>query len=229
MARFADIRGMRFLFPMVAWAALTGASVGHGQEKVGRVVALGDSLTAGYGLGVEQAYPALLQQKIEQASLNYQVINAGVSGDTSAGGLRRVEWLLKEPIDVLILGLGGNDGLRGLPPASTQDNLLQIIGKVRARNPQVRVLVLGMRMPSNFGADYVALYTAIFPEVARQGKATLVPFLLEGVGGIAALNQADRIHPNEEGQKILAATVWKYLEPVLTGKEASVEKAKVRL
>lgn len=208
---------MRFL--LVMGAALFFAGTGWGQEaRAGRIVALGDSLTAGYGLNVDQAYPALLQQKIEQAGLNYQVINAGVSGDTSAGGLRRVDWLLGAPVDVLILALGANDGLRGVPVESTEKNLLQIIGKVRARNPQVRVLVVGMQLPPNFGADYVAKFSAVFPGVAKQEKATLIPFLLEGVGGVATLNQADRIHPNEAGQKILAATVWKYLEPLLKAK-----------
>lgn len=208
---------MRFLLVMGAVLFLAGAGWGQG-TKAGRIVALGDSLTAGYGLNVDQAYPALLQQKIEQAGLNYQVINAGVSGDTSAGGLRRIDWLLGAPIDVFILALGANDGLRGVSVESTQKNLLEIIGKVRAKNPQVRVLVVGMKLPPNLGEDYGSKFSAVFPAVAAQGKAALIPFLLEGVGGIAALNQADRIHPNEAGQKILAATVWKYLEPVLKSK-----------
>lgn len=211
----ADTRVMRFFCFLVAVLVLTGTGWAELGKKAGRVVFLGDSLTAGYGLSVDEAYPALIQKKIEQARLNYQVINAGVSGDTSAGGLRRVDWLLKEPVDVLILALGANDGLRGVAVESTRQNLLQIIEKVRAKNPGVKVLVAGMIMPVNFGADYVAKFRGVFPEVAQAGQGTLIPFLLEGVGGNASMNQADRIHPNEEGQKILAETVWKYLRPVL--------------
>jgi len=209
---------MRFLLAVMVLAVGWSANILSAQDKAGRVVFLGDSLTAGYGLNVDDAYPALIQRKIEQAGLNYQVVNAGVSGDTSAGGLRRVDWLLKEPVAVLVLALGANDGLRGVSPEETEKNLIQIIEKVRAKDPATKVLIAGMKLPANFGVDYVGKFTALYPNVAKKENATLVPFLLEGVGGSVDLNQADRIHPNEAGQKILADTVWKYLEPVLKGK-----------
>jgi acyl-CoA thioesterase-1 len=181
----------------------------------GRIVVLGDSITAGFGLDPMQAYPAVLQAKIEAAHLPYEVVNAGVSGDTTAGGLRRVEWALSQGAEVLIVALGGNDGLRGIAPGETASNLEGIIKKARAKRAEIKVIVAGMQMPANFGADYVASFAAVFPTVARETGATLVPFLLEGVGGSTSLNQADRIHPTPEGQKLVAENVWKVLEPLL--------------
>jgi acyl-CoA thioesterase-1 len=182
----------------------------------GRIVVLGDSITAGFGLlDPMQAYPALLQEKIDAAHLPYEVVNAGVSGDTTAGGLRRVEWALSQGADVLIVALGGNDGLRGIAPAETASNLEGIVQKARAKRPEIKVIVAGMQMPGNFGADYVAKFAAVFPKVATETGATLLPFLLQGVGGSATLNQADRIHPTPEGQKLVAENVWKVLEPLL--------------
>lgn len=178
-----------------------------------RVVILGDSITAGYGLDPEEAYPALLQQKIHAAALKYTVVNAGVSGDTTAGGLRRVSWTLgRDGADVIVIALGGNDGLRGISPAETEQNLVGIVEKTRAKNPQVKVVIAGMEMPTNFGADFVASFKAVFPKVAAEQKAALVPFLLEGVGGDEKLNQPDRIHPTAEGQQVVARNVWKVLE-----------------
>lgn len=178
-----------------------------------RVVILGDSITAGYGLDPNEAYPALLQRKIHAAALNYTVVNAGVSGDTTAGGLRRINWALgKEGADVIVIALGGNDGLRGISPAETEQNLAGIVEKTRAKNPQVKVVIAGMEMPANLGADFVARFKAVFPKVAAEKRAVLVPFLLEGVGGDEKLNQADRIHPTAEGQRLVARNVWKVLE-----------------
>jgi acyl-CoA thioesterase-1 len=193
------------------------ASAQNSPPAPGAILFLGDSLAAGYGLdnAAAMSFPALIQGKISERALPYSVINAGVSGDTSAGGLRRIDWLLRRPIAVLVLELGGNDGLRGLAPAETRKNLQAIIDKTRAKNPDVRVVVAGMRMPPNFGADYVERFAAIFPELARANNAVLVPFLLEGVGGRADLNQRDQIHPTAEGHRVIADALWPFLEPLL--------------
>ena len=179
------------------------------------VVVLGDSVAAGYGVDPSEAFPALLQKKAESAGLPFTIINAGVSGDTTAGGLRRMDWLLKRPADVLLLELGGNDGLRGLAVPQTRSNLVAIIGKFRAKAPTAAVVIAGMQVPTNMGADYAQAFRAVFPEVAKEQNAALVPFLLEGVGGIAELNLADQIHPTPRGHEIIASNVWVVLEPVL--------------
>jgi acyl-CoA thioesterase-1 len=176
---------------------------------------LGDSLSAGYGIDPEQAYPALLQKKVNAAGLNYKVVNAGVSGNTSADGLQRVDWLLKRKIDVLFLELGGNDGLRGLPVAMTATNLQSILDRVRQKYPAVKIVIAGMRMPPTMGADYVDAFANIFPKLAAENHATLLPFLLEGVGGDPNLNLPDGIHPTPEGHKIVADNVWKIVRPIL--------------
>lgn len=180
-----------------------------------RIVILGDSITAGYGLDPKEAYPALLQKKIDEAKLNYTVVNAGVSGDTTAGGLRRVTWAMSQGAEVFIIALGGNDGLRGISPKQTEENLTGIITKARAKSPQAKVFVAGMQMPDNMGADYVEQFKGVFPKVATVNNAILIPFLLEGVGGDPKLNQADQIHPTAEGQKKIAETVWKAIEQKL--------------
>lgn len=178
-----------------------------------RIVILGDSITAGYGLDPQEAYPALLQKKIDAAKLPYTVTNAGVSGDTTAGGLRRINWALgQQGADVLVIALGGNDGLRGISPDQTEGNLAGIIDKARAKTPQIKVLVAGMQMPDNLGADFVGNFKAVFPKVATDKKAALVPYLLDGVGGDEKLNQPDRIHPTADGQQKVADNVWKVLE-----------------
>jgi acyl-CoA thioesterase I len=179
------------------------------------ILVLGDSLSAGYGVDPDQAYPALLQKKIDSAELNFTLINAGLSGDTTAGGLRRLNWLLRRRIDVLILELGGNDGLRGVPVAATRSNLQVMIDNARQANPQVKIVLAGMQMPPNLGQDYVHAFSRIFPELAEKNHATLIPFLLEGVGGNPSLNQADGIHPTAEGHKIVCENVWKVLKPIL--------------
>ncbi len=184
----------------------------------GSILFLGDSVTAGLGIEQSQAFPALIQEKIRAANLPFDVINAGVSGDTSAGGLRRVDWLLQRPIDVLVLELGANDGLRGLPVSELKANLQAIIDKVKARNTRVRIVIAGMQLPPNLGADYARDFQAVFPELANTNHAALIPFLLEGVGGHADLNQSDQIHPTAAGHKVVAEDVWRVLQPVLTKK-----------
>jgi acyl-CoA thioesterase-1 len=183
----------------------------NGAKK--RIVILGDSITAGYGLDPEEAYPALLQKKIDAAGLPYTVTNAGVSGDTTAGGLRRVAWALgQQGADVLVVALGGNDGLRGIQPEQTRENLAGIIDKARTKNPRIQVVVAGMQMPDNMGAEFTTKFKELYPAIAKEKKVALVPFLLEGVGGSEELNQDDRIHPTAEGQVKVAETVWKVLK-----------------
>lgn len=184
------------------------------------VLFLGTSLTAGYGLDVERAYPALIQRELDAAGLDYRVLNAGVSGETSAGGLRRIDWLLREPVAVLVLELGANDGLRGLDPGEMKRNLVEIIARTRAAYPDVRVVIAGMEALPNMGRPYTTAFRRVFPDLAREADAALIPFLLDGVGGIPALNQADGIHPTAEGQEIVAANVWEVLEPVLAEQAA---------
>ncbi len=176
---------------------------------------LGDSLAAGYGVDPSEGFPALIQKKVEQAGLPFLVVNGGVSGDTTAGGVRRLDWLLRRPVDVLLVELGGNDGLRGLPVEATRSNLTSIITRTRSKYPEVEVVVAGMQMPPNLGEDYTTRFQAIFPEVAREQKATLMPFLLEGVGGVPELNLPDLIHPTAQGHAIIASNLWLVLEPVL--------------
>jgi acyl-CoA thioesterase-1 len=182
------------------------------------VVFLGTSLTAGLGLEPEQAYPALIQQKIDSAGLGYRVVNAGVSGETSAGARRRVEWLLREPVAVLVVETGANDGLRGLSPDSLRANIQAVFDRARAVAPPPKLVLVGMRLPPNYGRTYTQAFQAVFPDLARKNDAALVPFLLEGIGGVAGLNQADGIHPTAEGQRVMAETVWRVLGPVLNGK-----------
>ena len=165
------------------------------------ILVLGDSLAAGYGLDPSEAFPALLQDKVDAKGWPYKVVNAGVSGDTSAGGLRRLDWLLKQTVDILVVELGGNDGLRGISPETTRSNLQAIIDRTRTKYPNVEVVIAGMRMPPNLGPDYVERFEKVFTSVAEEKKAALVPFLLEGVGGRPELNQADRVHPTARGQR----------------------------
>jgi len=201
------------------WCADASTTTAAGGWR-GRVVVLGDSITAGYGLDPEQAYPALLQQQIDAAKLPFTVVNAGVSGDTTADGLRRVDWALDAGADVLVVALGANDGLRGIPPKRTEENLFKIIQRARAKCPGIAVIVAGMQMPGNMGREFVEQFRTLFPRVAAENDAVLVPFLLEGVGGMTELNQPDRIHPTAEGQKRVALNVWKVLQKVLEARAA---------
>ncbi len=195
---------------------LTATLVLAAESERKTIFVLGDSIAAGHGVDPEEAFPGLLQQRINEQKLPYEVVNAGVSGDTTAGGVRRMPWLLRRPMDVLVLELGGNDGLRGITPKETKANLIKIIDLAREKNPEVQVIVAGMQMPQNMGEDYTREFRDVFPAVAREKQAKLIPFLLEGVGGKAEFNLPDRIHPNPEGHKIIADTVWKFLLPLLS-------------
>lgn len=168
------------------------------------ILFFGDSLTAGYGLSPEEAFPALIEKKINSNGKKTKVVNAGLSGETSAGGFSRIEWILRQPIDIFVLELGGNDGLRGLPLDQTKKNLQGIIDKVKAKYPQCKIVLAGMMVPPNMGKEYTEEFKKIYPDLASKNKATLIPFLLEGVGGIQKLNQPDGIHPNAEGHQIIA-------------------------
>lgn len=179
------------------------------------ILFFGDSLTAGYGLQTEEAFPALLQTRLDSLGWPFKAINAGLSGETSAGGLRRINWILRQPIDVFVLELGANDGLRGVSLDNTGKNLQGIIDKVKAKNPAVTVVLAGMQIPPNLGPEYTAQFRQLFPDLAKKNKTALIPFLLEGVAGQPELNLPDGIHPTAEGHKIIADTVWKTLEPLL--------------
>jgi acyl-CoA thioesterase-1 len=183
--------------------------------KTKTIIFFGNSLTAGYGLEPAASFPALIQQKIDSAGLPYLVVNAGLSGETSAGGNSRIDWILKQPVDVFVLELGANDGLRGIPMSETRKNLQGILDKVKAKYPQATIVIAGMMIPPNMGQQYANDFREIFPELARKNNAALIPFLLEGVGGEARLNLEDGIHPTAEGHTIVANTVWRTLQPVL--------------
>jgi acyl-CoA thioesterase-1 len=205
---------------LACWLLLAGVLAGvrgAAAENAANIVFFGDSLTAGYGLADpgRDAYPSLIQAKLDAAGLKYHVINAGLSGDTSAGGLSRIDWTMRQPVDVFVLALGANDGLRGTAPAATEKNLQAIIDRVRAKYPKAKVVLAGMMMPDSMGPDYAKAFRDMFPALAEKNKTALVPFLLENVGGIRELNQRDGIHPTPEGHAILAENVWKILRPLL--------------
>lgn len=180
-----------------------------------RIVFFGNSLTAAYGLEPEQGFPALIQAKIDSLGLSYEVINAGLSGETTAGGNERVDWILQQPVDIFVLELGGNDGLRGINPDATYANLQSIVNKVKTQYPKAQVILAGMEAPPNMGADFTKAFRQVFPKLAKENRLPLVPFLLDGVGGHPELNLPDGIHPNAEGQYIVADNVWKVLQPLL--------------
>jgi acyl-CoA thioesterase-1 len=199
----------------VLFLSLAPATLGADPAGAPKIVVLGDSLAAGLGVDPAEAFPAVIQVKIEAAGYKDRVVNAGESGDTSADGLGRIDWLLKQRIDVLILELGGNDGLRGLPLPSTQTNLQAIMDRVKHKYPKVLIIIAGMQMPPNMGEEYDSAFRRLYPDLAVANHAVLIPFLLEGVGGKPELNQPDQIHPNAEGHKIVADNVWKVLDPLL--------------
>jgi acyl-CoA thioesterase-1 len=207
---FPAYKWLQFCLALAALGILTGAA-----PPTRTILFLGDSITAGYGLEPTHAYPALIQARIDAKRWKFKVVNAGQSGDTSAGGLNRLDWLLKNRIDVLVLELGGNDGLRGLPADTTKKNLQAIIDGTKAKYPEAKIILAGMKVPPNMGKEYGIQFEAIFPALAKSNKATLIPFVLEGVGGVRELNLPDGIHPTAKGQQIVAANVWKALEPVL--------------
>jgi acyl-CoA thioesterase-1 len=195
---------LSFLVALSAAAATPPARV---------VVALGDSLTAGLGVAPDEAYPALLQARLRGEGFAYRVVNAGVSGDTSAGGLRRVDWVLRAHPELVIVALGANDGLRGLPVDALRANLEAIVGRLRAAG--ARVLLVGMRVPPNYGDEYARAFAAVYPAVARKTGVPLVPFLLDGVAGDPRLNQSDGIHPTAEGHRVIAERLWPSVRPLL--------------
>lgn len=201
---------------VILW--LVAAVAGHPSEAVAdddrpRIVAFGDSLTAGLGVASEEAYPARLQRRLDEQGLRFRVINAGVSGDTTAGGVRRVDWVLKSRPNLIILELGANDGLRGLNLQETKANLERIVQ--RCQEASVTVVLAGMKLPPNYGSDYTKGFEAIYPALAKQYRLTLIPFFLDGVAGSAALNQADGIHPTGEGYRVIADKVLDTVKPLL--------------
>ncbi len=187
----------------------------HPAPKSRTIVFLGTSLTAGLGLDPSQSYPALIQRYLDSLRLGYTAVNAGVSGETSAGALRRLDWVLRQPPAILVIETGANDGLRGLELDSTRANIEEIIVRARRADPGVRIVLAGMQVPPNLGPAYAARFRALFPQIAVRQRVTFIPFLLAGVGGVDSLNQADGIHPNGKGERIVAANVWRVLEPLV--------------
>jgi acyl-CoA thioesterase-1 len=195
----------------------TAATQTNSASNKKTILVFGDSLTEGYGLDDpdKDAYPSVLQTKIDSAKLPYKIVNAGVSGETSAGGKGRIDWTLKQPVDVFVLELGANDGLRGIPTSETTRNLQFIVDKVKAKYPEAKLVLAGMQVPPSMGTTYTSQFKAIFPQLAQKNRMALVPFLLQGVGGIPSLNQKDGIHPTAAGAKIVANNVWAVLEKEL--------------
>lgn len=218
----------RTCFPIALWVALclgllswrmsaaeTASNASGTLPADKSLVVLGDSLSAGFGVDLSEAWPARIQEKIREAGLPWKLVNAGLSGDTSAGGLRRLDWILRRPVDALLLELGSNDGLRGLPLEATRTNLQTVIERTRAKYPNVRVVLAGMKMPENLGEAYTRQFETLYRDLAETNKVALIPFLLDGVGGRPELNLPDQIHPNAEGHRRVATNVWKVLQPVL--------------
>ena len=179
------------------------------------ILFFGDSLTAGYGLSVDEAFPAVVGQKLNKKGKTARIVNAGLSGETSAGGLTRIEWILRQPVDVFVLELGANDGLRGLPVEQTEKNLQAIIDKVKAKYPKTKIVIAGMMVPPNMGPEYTSKFKKIYPALAKKNNAAFIPFLLADVAGNEKLNLADGIHPNTEGHKIVADNVYKIIDPLI--------------
>lgn len=180
------------------------------------ILFFGDSITAGYGLDdTNDAFPGIIQTKVDSLGLNYEVVNSGVSGETSAGGRSRIDWILNQDIDIFVLELGANDGLRGVPISETKANLQAIIDAVKTKSPDTKIVLAGMQLPPNMGQDYTTQFRAIFSDLAMENNIAFIPFILKDVGGVKELNQNDGIHPTAEGHKIVANTVWEVLEPVL--------------
>lgn len=186
-----------------------------GKAQVKTILFFGNSLTAGYGVEPSEAFPSLIQNRIDSLKLPYKVVNAGVSGETSSGGNGRIDWILRQPVDVFVLELGANDGLRGIPADETKKNLQAIIDKVKAKYPEAKLVLAGMQIPPNMGLQYANEFKGLFSQLAQKNNITLIPFLLQGVGGEAKYNQKDGIHPTPEGHKIVAENVWKVLKDVL--------------
>jgi acyl-CoA thioesterase I len=200
-------------------SASQAAAQQEGAGAPGRIVFLGTSLTAGLGLDPEQAYPALIQQKLDSAKLHYVAVNAGVSGETSAGARRRIDWLMRQPVSVLVIETGANDGLRGLDVDSLRANIEAIIARADQQRPKPRILLVQMRALPNYGAAYTQRFEAVYRDIARQYGIPLIPFLMEGFAGVDSLNQADNLHPTAAGQRQMAERVWRVLETAVRSKE----------
>ena len=179
------------------------------------ILFFGDSITAGFGVDPKEAYPARIQTKIDARGWPFRAVNAGLSGDTTAAGVERLGWALRQKVDVLVVALGANDGLRGIPAEATRENLQRMIDLAREKHPEADVVLAGMKMPPNYGPGFTRRFAAIFPELAEKNRVGLIPFLLEGVGGVPKMNLPDGIHPTAEGHAIIAETVWKTLQPLL--------------
>jgi acyl-CoA thioesterase-1 len=188
-------------------------------KKVKNILFFGNSLTAGYGLEPAEAFPSQIQNRLDSLKLPYKVVNGGLSGETTSGGNSRIDWVLRNPVDIFILELGGNDGLRGIPATETRKNLQAMIDKVKTKYPEAKIILAGMQVPPSMGKKYADEFRVIFPELAKKNNAALIPFLLENVGGEVKLNQKDGIHPNATGAKIVAENVWKVLEGMLVEKD----------
>lgn len=186
-------------------------SQAEGEEK-NVILFFGNSLTAGMGLELSEAFPARIQNRLDSLGYNYEVVNAGLSGETTASGKNRIDWVLNQEVDVFVLELGANDGLRGIPIAETRENLQDIIDTVREKNPETKIILAGMQIPPNMGENYTTDFRNIFPDLAEKNDVALIPFLLEGVAGDPELNQQDGIHPTAEGYKIVAENVWSVLK-----------------
>ena len=193
----------------------TQGKVGAKAGGVPVVLFFGTSLTAGLGLDPEQAYPMLIEKKAEAEGVPIKVVNAGLSGETTAGAVRRIDWVLREPVDLVVIEAGANDALRGLGPDDARANLEQLIGAVRAKQPQAKIALIQMEAPPNYGVPYTRSFHAVYPEVAKKENVALLPFLLDGVAGIPRLNQPDGVHPNLTGERIVADNVWKALKPIV--------------
>jgi acyl-CoA thioesterase-1 len=194
---------------------MAGTSGTPGTSKGKHIIFFGNSITAGYGVSPAEAFPALIQKKTDSLRLSCQVINAGLSGETSAGGKSRIDWILRQPVDIFVLELGGNDGLRGIPLTSTAANLQAIVDKVKTKYPSAHIVLAGMQIPPSMGAKYASSFRDLFRQLAAKNKLTLIPFLLEGVGGVPELNQSDGIHPTAKGHKIVAENVWKVIKGLI--------------
>jgi acyl-CoA thioesterase-1 len=223
MKRWVSPRGIIARNTLLLLVALAAPALLAGAPADPRpvVLFLGTSLTAGYGLEPEQAFPALVQMKLDAAGLRYRVVNAGVSGETSAGARRRVDWVLRQPVAVLVVETGANDGLRGQDPSATRANIQAIFDAARRKQPVPKLVLIQMEALPNYGEDYRRRFRAVFPELARRNGAVLIPFLLEGIAGDARLNQSDGVHPTAEGHRRIADTVWKALQPVLAAAPAA--------
>jgi acyl-CoA thioesterase I len=200
---------MKWLFFLLLACVFVSA---NGQKTI---VFFGNSLTAGYGVTPDEAFPALIQKRIDSLRLPYKTVNAGISGETSADGRNRIGWVLRRHIDIFVLELGGNDGLRGIPLTGTSANLQAIIDSVKLKYPAATIVIAGMQMPPSLGSTYTTAFKTLFPRLAKENKAALIPFLLQDVGGIPSLNQGDGIHPTPRGHQLVADNVWRILKPLL--------------